>query len=130
LTASVRAACARLSDAGFTLIAQTVLLKGVNDSVATLERLMRALTVARIKPYYLHQLDFARGTGHFRVPLEQGQALVRELRTRLSGLAMPTYVVDIPGGFGKVPAGAPYLSGSSGEYALEDRAGARHVYRA
>jgi lysine 2,3-aminomutase len=72
--------------------------------------LLRAFVETRIKPYYLHQLDPAPGTSHFRVPIEQGQALMRALRGRLSGLAQPTYVLDIPGGHGKVPIGPDYLS--------------------
>jgi lysine 2,3-aminomutase len=109
LTAPVRAACARLADAGFPLISQSVLLRGVNDTVAALEALMRALLSARIKPYYLHQLDLAPGTSHFRVPLDEGRALVNALRGRVSGLAQPTYVLDIPGGAGKVPLTAEWI---------------------
>ncbi len=103
LSPKVAEACARFVDAGIPLLSQTVLLKDVNDSVESLESLMRALVALRIKPYYLHQLDFAPGTSHFRVPLEKGQTLVKSLRGRLSGLAQPTYMLDIPGGAGKVP---------------------------
>ena len=90
---------------GLPLLSQTVLLRGVNDDAATLEALMRALVECRVKPYYLHHPDLAPGTSHFRVSIAEGQALVRQLRGRLSGLAQPTYVLDIPGGFGKVPVG-------------------------
>lgn len=129
LTADATAACARLADAGIPLLAQTVLLKGVNDSVEALEKLFRALTAARVKPYYLHQLDYAPGTSHFRVPLEQGQALAAALRGRISGIALPTYILDIPGGAGKVPAGAAYLSPEGdGGYMVRDPAGGRHSY--
>ncbi len=110
LSPDVTEACARLSDAGIPLLSQTVLLKGVNDSVEALEALMRALVALRIKPYYLHQLDFAPGTSHFRVPLDKGQALVKSLRGRLSGLAQPTYMLDIPGGAGKVPLTPSHMS--------------------
>lgn len=129
LTPAMRAACARLSDAGIPLLAQTVLLKGVNDSVDALETLMRTLVAARIKPYYLHQLDFAPGTGHFRVPLEEGRALVKSLRGRLSGLAQPTYILDIPGGAGKVPLTSGYVTDeNSGSCRVEDPNGTLHPY--
>lgn len=129
LTDDVVAACARMADAGIPLLAQTVLLKDVNDTAGDLENLFRALVAARIKPYYLHQLDYAPGTAHFRVPLERGRALVKDLRGRLSGLAQPTYILDIPGGAGKVPAGAPHLSPEGdGTYAVESPTGEGFVY--
>ena len=98
-----RCAIARLVEGGVMLVSQSVLLKGVNDSVEALADLMRAFAEHRIKPYYLHHPDLARGTGHFRVSIDDGLALMRDLRARVSGLAMPTYMLDIPGGFGKVP---------------------------
>jgi len=110
LTAAVRTACARLIDAGIPMVSQTVLLKGVNDDVESLVELMRALVEARVKPYYLHQLDGAPGTSHFRVSIGRGQALMRALRGRLSGVAQPSYVLDIPGGYGKVPIAPGYLN--------------------
>jgi lysine 2,3-aminomutase len=129
LTPEVRAACARLSAAGIPLLAQSVLLRGVNDSVEALETLFRALVTARVKPYYLHQLDLAPGTGHFRVPMADGQRLVAALRGRLSGLALPTYVLDIPGGAGKVPAAAAYLSPEGdGTFLVRDPQGRIHTY--
>ena len=88
---------------GIPLVSQSVLLKGVNDDVETLAALMRGFVENRIKPYYLHHPDLAPGTSHFRTGIEEGLGLMRELRARLSGLAMPTYMLDIPGGFGKVP---------------------------
>ncbi len=129
LTTEAVAACARLAESGIALLAQSVLLKGVNDTVEGLEALFRALVAARIKPYYLHQLDYAPGTGHFRVPLEQGRALMKSLRGRLSGLALPTYVLDIPGGAGKVPVTGEYLSPEGdGTYLVRDPSGTRHSY--
>jgi lysine 2,3-aminomutase len=129
LTAEVRASLARLSDAGFPLLSQSVLLRGVNDSVEALEALFRALVTARVKPYYLHQLDLAPGTGHFRVPLAEGQQLVAALRGRVSGIALPTYVLDIPGGAGKVPAAAAYLSPEGdGTFLVRDPRGTIHTY--
>jgi lysine 2,3-aminomutase len=102
LTAAARAACARLVDAGIPMLAQSVLLKGVNDDAATLGELMRTLVECRIKPYYLHQMDPAPGTAHFRTTIAHGQELMRALRARTSGLCQPTYVRDAPGQ-GKVP---------------------------
>jgi lysine 2,3-aminomutase len=108
-TADGRAAIARLADAGFALVSQTVLLKGVNDDAATLESLMRAFVANRVKPYYLHHPDMAAGTGHFRLSIAEGQEIVRELKLRASGLAQPTYVLDIPGGHGKAPLTPPHV---------------------
>ncbi len=109
LTPAVRAACARIADAGIPMLSQSVLLRGVNDDAATLEALMRAFVECRVKPYYLHHADLAPGTSHFRTTIEDGQALMRALRGRVSGLAQPTYVLDIPGGHGKVPVGPGYV---------------------
>jgi lysine 2,3-aminomutase len=124
LTEPARAACARLADAGHPLLAQTVLLRGVNDDPATLEALMRALVRNRIKPYYLHHADLAPGTGHFRTTIVEGQRLVAELRARASGLCQPSYVLDIPGGYGKVPIGPSY----HGDGYVTDPAGRTHRY--
>ena len=124
LTDPVRRACARLADAGLPLLGQTVLLKGVNDDAETLAALMRALVKNRIKPYYLHHADLAPGTGHFRTSIAAGQALMRALRGRVSGLAQPTYVLDIPGGHGKVPIGPCYLDGET----VTDWRGKTHHY--
>ncbi|MFI5002141.1 MAG: lysine-2,3-aminomutase-like protein [Reyranellales bacterium] len=125
---SARAALARLADAGIPLMGQTVLLAGINDDVETLERLMRALVTARVKPYYLHHPDLVRGTGHFRVSIKHGQALMKALRGRLSGLAQPTYVLDVPGGHGKVPIGPAYLGDDPGALLVEDAFGGQHRY--
>ncbi len=109
--ADARAALRRIQTRGIPLLGQSVLLRGVNDSADALEALFRAMLAARIKPYYLHQLDPAPGTARFHVPIEEGRRLMAALRGRISGLALPTYVLDIPGGFGKVPIGPEYLSG-------------------
>lgn len=103
LTANARAALRALRTSGALLYSQTVLLKGVNTDAATLARLMNDLLDAGVVPYYLHHPDLARGTGHFRTALAEGKEIMRELRQRLSGIAMPTYIVEIPGGGGKVP---------------------------
>jgi lysine 2,3-aminomutase len=109
LTASARAACARLTSAGIPMVSQSVLLAGVNDNAAALEGLMRAFVECRIKPYYLHHGDLAPGTAHLRTTLARGQDLMRQLRGRVSGLCQPDYVLDIPGGAGKSPVGPNYL---------------------
>jgi len=96
LTSAACAACARIVDAGIPMLSQSVLLRGVNDNVETLGALMRAFVECRIKPYYLHHLDGAPGTAHFRCATEDGRVLVRELRRRLSGLCDPAYVLDVP----------------------------------
>lgn len=128
LTREARAAIARLVDAGVPMLAQTVLLKGVNDDVDTLEALMRGLVEARVKPYYLHHLDKAPGTSHFRCSIPEGQALVRALHARASGLAQPTYVLDIPGGHGKAPLNAPSLRETENGYEVRDRNGVWRPY--
>jgi len=130
LTAEARAACRRLIDAGATLVSQSVLLKDVNDDADTLEALMRAFVEARVKPYYLHHPDLAPGTAHFRVPIARGQALMRELRQRVSGLAMPTYVLDQPDAHGKTPIGPSYAAeAEDGSWEIVDANGAVRVYR-
>jgi len=126
LTDEARAACARLVDAGIPMLSQTVLLKGVNDDAETLAALMRAFVGARVKPYYLHHLDAAPGTSHFRTTVAEGQRLMRALRGRLSGIAQPTYVLDIPGGHGKVPVGPDYLSEDG--RTVVDPSGVAHDY--
>jgi lysine 2,3-aminomutase len=131
LTAGARAACARLIDAGIPMLSQSVLLRGVNDHAAALEALMRALVETRIKPYYLHHADLAPGTAHLRTTIADGQALARDLHMRASGLCQPGYVLDIPGGYGKVPIGPSYLSRGSdaAEYRVADHRGGTHRYR-
>jgi lysine 2,3-aminomutase len=118
-----RAAVARLADAGIPLVSQTVLLKGVNDDVDALEALMRAFVANRVTPYYLHQGDLAPGTAHRRTTIAKGRALMRALRRRLTGLAQPTYVIDVPDGAGKVPVGPVYLPEGGRE--IETVAGGR-----
>ncbi|MBO0752027.1 MAG: lysine-2,3-aminomutase-like protein [Bradyrhizobiaceae bacterium] len=114
LSAKARTACARIIDAGIPMLSQTVLLRGVNDDVETLSALMRAFVECRIKPYYLHHPDLAPGTSHLRVSIEAGQDLMRRLRGRLSGLCQPAYVLDVPGGAGKVPLGPDYIAAAGG----------------
>lgn len=106
---AARAALDRVRRRGIPLLGQSVLLRGVNDTPEALEALFRAMLAARVKPYYLHQLDAAPGTARFHVPINEGRQLLAALRGRVTGLAWPTYVLDIPGGHGKVPIGPHYL---------------------
>ncbi|HJS85649.1 MAG TPA: lysine-2,3-aminomutase-like protein [Acetobacteraceae bacterium] len=124
LTSDVRNALQSIQAKAIPVLGQSVLLRGVNDSVAALEALFRAMIAARVKPYYLHQLDPAPGTERFRVPIAEGQALLEGLRGRVSGLAWPTYVLDIPGGHGKVPIG-PSFAEPDGH--VRDPWGGRHI---
>lgn len=133
LTPEARAAIGRLVDAGIAMVSQTVLLAGVNDEPETLEALLRALVESRVKPYYLHHLDRAPGTSHFRTSIEHGQALTARLRGRLSGLAQPTYVLDLPGGHGKMPIGPGWIetvetAEGVTTYVIRDAAGCSHCY--
>ena len=129
LTEAARGACARLVDAGVVMLSQSVLLKGVNDDAEVLAMLMRAFVENRIKPYYLHHPDLAPGTSHFRLSIAEGQALVAQLRGRISGLCQPTYVLDIPGGYGKSPlAAGMVMARGDGCYTVLDFRGDEHVY--
>lgn len=124
LTPAAREACARLIDGGVPMLSQTVLLKGINDTPEALGALMRGFVENRIKPYYLHHPDHAPGTGHFRTTIAEGQEILRALRGRYSGLCLPTYILDIPDGHGKVPIGPDYLS----EGGVSDPRGTQHPY--
>jgi lysine 2,3-aminomutase len=127
-SADAQHAIARLAEAAIPLVSQSVLLKGVNDNVETLEALMRAFVQNRIKPYYLHHPDLAPGTSHFRPGIEEGLALMGELRTRLSGLAMPAYMLDIPGGFGKVALESGNAEKTATGWRIRDGRGRFHNY--
>ncbi|WEX77652.1 lysine-2,3-aminomutase-like protein [Sinorhizobium numidicum] len=129
LTPEARTATARLIDAGVVMVSQSVLLKGVNDDPAVLADLMRAFVETRIKPYYLHHPDLAPGTSHFRLSIEEGQALVASLRGRVSGLCQPTYILDIPGGHGKAVISASTIAAEGGGcYTVTDFRGQGHAY--
>ena len=127
LNDAAAAACATLIDAGIPMLSQSVLLRGVNDDAETLAALMRRFVALRIKPYYLHHPDLARGTSHFRLSIGEGQRLVATLRGKLSGLCQPRYMLDIPGGFGKVPLDS-VMPGEDGAYRLADFRGVTHRY--
>ena len=107
-------ACGLLADAGIPLGSQTVLLKGINDSVPTMKDLVYHLLRMRVRPYYLYQCDPITGSGHFRTPVEKGLEIIAGLRGFVSGYAVPTYVVDAPGGGGKIPLMPEYRLGREG----------------
>ncbi len=125
---TIKAVFKKLNRAGVILLSQSVLLKGVNDTASALEELFRTLIANRVKPYYLHHSDKAPGTSHFRVTIRQGQELMRTLRGRVSGIALPTYVLDIPSGFGKMPIGPTYFEELETHYTIEDYQGQIHDY--
>jgi lysine 2,3-aminomutase len=130
LTDEAKGACAKLINAGFPMLSQTVLLNGVNADPQSLEQLFRALVEMRIRPYYLHHGDLAKGTKHFRTSIAAGQQIMRALRGHVSGLCQPLYVLDIPGGKGKVPIGPGYLTElGDGSYIVEDYRGGSHDYQ-
>jgi len=111
LTPETSAACNLLADAGIPLGSQTVLLKGINDSVETLKKLYHGLLKVRVRPYYLYQCDPILGSSHFRTPVEKGIEMIEGLRGHTSGYAIPHYVVDAPGGGGKIPLLPDYYQG-------------------
>lgn len=110
ITEEAEKACARLADAGIPLGCQTVLLRGVNDTPEVMELLMRRLLQIRVKPYYLFQADLTRGTDHFRTTIDTGVSIMRSLIGHVSGMAVPTYALDAPGGGGKIPLTPNYIS--------------------
>lgn len=127
--AEAEAAIKRLVLAGVPMLGQSVLLRGVNDSPAALTDLFRAMVKNRIKPHYLHHGDLAKGTSHFRLSLQEGQQLMRRLRGHVSGLLQPTYILDIPGGHGKVPVGPVYAEPQAdGSWQVSDPWGCTHAY--
>jgi lysine 2,3-aminomutase len=129
LTPEFTEAADRLAGAGVPLLSQTVLLRGINDEASTLEDLFRGLMSRGIKPYYLFQGDLAAGTSHFRVPLETGFALMKDLRRRLSAMALPVFAVDLPGGGGKIPLTESYLREETGDcWVFESIDGKRYTY--
>ena len=128
LSDAAQEACAKFADAGIPLLSQSVLLKGVNDDIATLEALMRALVETRIKPYYLHHADLAPGTSHFRTGIAEGRTLMRDLRARASGLCQPHYVLDIPGGHAKALLQLSDIEENGHDCRVRDANGVWHVY--
>jgi lysine 2,3-aminomutase len=126
--ASIRA-CNRLADAGIPLGNQAVLLKGVNDDPAVMKRLMQQLLAIRVRPYYIHQMDLVRGTGHFRTRITRGIEIIEALRGHTSGLATPHYVIDLPGGKGKVPIFPECMRWEQGEIILRNYQGEEIHYK-
>ena len=131
LSDSATAVLKQLHLAGHLLVSQSVLLRGINDDVDALAELFTTLLKHRVKPYYLHHADLAGGTGHFRVSLKTGMHLMRALRSRVSGLALPSYVLDIPGGIAKIPVNGDYVqevNGRPGHYQLTAPDGQIYFY--
>jgi lysine 2,3-aminomutase len=128
LTAEARAACGRLVDRGIPMLSQSVLLRGINDTAESLGALMRALVESRVKPHHLNHGDLAKGTSHFRVPLDEAQTLLRGIRGVMSGLCQPTYILDIPGGHGKVPVGPVFAVQKKDYWVIESFKQKQHIY--
>ena len=126
LTAAARAACRKMRGAGIKLLSQSVLLKGVNDSIETLEELIRAFLETGVTPYYIHHPDLAPGTSHFRLSIEEGQSLMRELHARIR--TAPDYMLDIPGGYGKVSLLSDAVVADGGHWRVRDPHGVWHAY--
>jgi lysine 2,3-aminomutase len=115
ITPETSAACIRLADAGIPLGSQTVLLKGINDDVEIMKRLFQGLLKIRVRPYYLYQCDPISGSGHFRTPVEKGLEIIKGLRGHTTGMAVPSFVIDAPGGGGKIPLLPEYVMGRYGD---------------
>lgn len=129
VTADARRACEMIADAGIPLGNQSVLLKGVNDDPRVMEELCRTLVRMRVRPYYLFQCDLVRGVEHFRTPISTGLAIMEHLRGRVSGMAIPTFVVDAPGGGGKIPLLPDYVeSESNGGVVVRNYKGEKFSY--
>lgn len=129
ITKRTKIACEMLSDAGIPLGSQTVLLKGINDRPYIMKKLVHDLLKIRVRPYYIYQCDLVRGTQHFRTPVNVGINIMEKLRGHTSGYAVPTYVIDAPGGGGKIPVGPSYvLSQAKGKYVLRNYAGKVFTY--
>jgi lysine 2,3-aminomutase len=117
-TAEVNQACSRLADAGIPLGSQTVLASGINDDVETMKRLMHSLLKMRVRPYYLYQCDPISGSSHFRTPVEKGLEIIAGLRGHTTGYGVPTFVIDAPGGGGKIPLIADPVVGRDSDFVL------------
>ncbi|KAF0221710.1 MAG: lysine 2 [Geobacteraceae bacterium] len=128
ITLESAAACAKLADAGIPLGNQTVLLRGVNDEPAVMKSLMQKLLAIRVRPYYIHQMDLVRGTGHFRTGVQRGIGIMEGLRGHTSGLATPYYVIDLPGGKGKVPILPEYVRREEGRLLVRNYLGEEEEY--
>jgi lysine 2,3-aminomutase len=118
ITVEAAEACKAMADAGIPMGCQTVLLKGINDDPATMKALMQKLLTIRVRPYYLFQADLVRGTSHFWTPLEKGLKILRSLQVHTSGLCVPHFAIDLPGGGGKIPLVPEYIKGVDGDALL------------
>ncbi len=128
ITPAAARACTRLADNGIPLGCQTVLLRGVNDNPVTMKKLLHGLLRIRVRPYYLFQGDMTKGTNHFRTPVEKGQAIMRALIGHTSGLAVPTYAVDAPGGGGKIPLTPNYIKQMGDDIIFDNYCGTTCTY--
>ena len=129
ISESVESKILALFRANCSILSQSVLLKGVNDNVDALEKLFKNLVCIHVKPYYLHHLDRAKGTSHFRVSIKRGQEIMADLQGRVSGICLPKYMLDIPGGHGKIPVTQGYITGlDHNTYRVEDYQGCEHLY--
>jgi len=128
ITSESKKACERLANAGIPVGCQTVLLKGVNDDSETMKKLMQGLINMRVRPYYIYQADNVKGTNHFRTRVEKGIEIYKSLRGFTSGLCVPTYVIDAPGGGGKIPVVPDYIKEIGEEIVMENYLGNRHTY--
>jgi lysine 2,3-aminomutase len=124
ITDAVRRACTELADGGIPLGSQTVLLKGINDKPHIMKKLVHELLKIRVRPYYIYQCDLAMGTGHFRTSVATGIQIIEKLRGHTTGYAIPTYVIDAPGGGGKIPVEPEYvISKEKGKLVLRNYEG-------
>ncbi len=129
ITPEVSAACNRLADAGIPMGSQTVLLKDINDDPEVFKKLMHELLKIRVRPYYLYQCDPVPGSAHFRTPVEKGIEIIRSLRGFTSGYAVPHFVIDAPGGGGKIPLLPNYVVGKKdGDIILSNYQGKHYTY--
>jgi len=128
ITETSAKACARLADAGIPLGNQTVLMRGINDDPTVMKRLMLKLLAIRVRPYYIYQADMVQGTDHFRTSVEEGIEIIRALRGHTSGLGVPAYVIDAPGGGGKIPVLPDYLQSLGSEVVLKNYLGDTYIY--
>ncbi|MCB9747210.1 MAG: KamA family radical SAM protein [Candidatus Omnitrophica bacterium] len=129
ITKRVKFACDLLADSGIPMGSQTVLLKGINDKPAVMKKLMHELLKIRVRPYYIYQCDPILGSKHFRTPVSVGLNIIEKLRGHTTGYAVPTYVIDGPGGGGKIPLSSNYiLAQDNGVYTLRNYAGKQFVY--
>lgn len=129
ITPTSAKACARLADVGIPLGNQTVLMRGINDNPQVMKRLMQKLLSIRVRPYYIYQADLVQGTEHFRTTVEEGLEVIRALRGHTSGMAVPAYVIDAPGGGGKIPLLPDYLQALGDTVSLKNYRGDTYRYR-